>query len=86
MSVCGPIGWRSRVNIKTTRLSNGNCERLGTPTNMRPTALSVTIALGLALLASLWQSALAENKDAAFAFRYNNRENVDIFDPAIARC
>ena len=30
--------------------------------------------------------ALAENKDAAFAFRYNNRENVDIFDPAIARC
>jgi hypothetical protein len=53
---------------------------------MRPTALSVTVALDLALLASLWQSALAENKDAAFAFRYNNRENVDIFDPAIARC
>jgi hypothetical protein len=51
---------------------------------MRPTAVSVTIALGLALLASLWQSALAENKDAAFAFRYNDRENVDIFDAAIA--
>jgi hypothetical protein len=53
---------------------------------MRPTAVSVTIALGFALLASLWQSALAENNDAAFAFRYNDRENVDIFDAAIARC
>jgi len=31
MNACGiwPIGWLGRVNIKTTRLSNGNCERLG---------------------------------------------------------
>ena len=33
MSECGtwPIGWPSPVNIETTRLSNGNCRRLGIP-------------------------------------------------------